>query len=70
MGLSHVDAGAGNEMAASECVDVITTEAEARRFDLTLSVGCSLGYEVTGGASLLLNLQPRSDRSHAVVFEA
>lgn len=39
-------------------------------FDLTVRVGCSLAYEVTGSASLLLNLQPRPDRNHAVVFEA
>jgi transglutaminase-like putative cysteine protease len=40
------------------------------RFDVTLRVGCSLVYEVTGTAVLLLNLQPRPDRTHAVVFEA
>ena len=40
------------------------------RYDLTLRVGCSLAYEASGPASLLLNLQPRSDRNHAVVFEA
>ncbi len=39
-------------------------------FDLTVRVGCSLAYEVTGTASLLLNLKPRPDRNHAVVFEA
>lgn len=39
-------------------------------FDLTVRVGCSLAYEVTGTASLLLNLQPRPDRNHAVIFEA
>jgi transglutaminase-like putative cysteine protease len=39
-------------------------------FDLTLRVGCSLAYEVKGAASLLLNIQPRSGRNHAVVFEA
>ncbi|HTQ31995.1 MAG TPA: transglutaminase family protein [Opitutaceae bacterium] len=39
-------------------------------FDITLRVGCSLAYEVTGTAWLLLNLQPRSDRHHAVVFQA
>ncbi len=40
------------------------------QFDLTVRIGCSLAYEVTGTASLLLNLQPRPDRNHAVVFEA
>jgi transglutaminase-like putative cysteine protease len=40
------------------------------QFDVTLRVGCSLAYEVTGTASLLLNLQPRPDRNHSVVFQA
>lgn len=40
------------------------------RYDLTVRVGCSLAYEVTGTASLLLNLQPKPDRNHAIVFEA
>ncbi len=39
-------------------------------FDLTLRVGCSLSYEATGPATLLLNLQPLPNRNHAVVFEA
>jgi transglutaminase-like putative cysteine protease len=39
-------------------------------FDLTVRVGCSLAYEATGPASLLLNLRPRPDRNHAVTFEA
>lgn len=39
-------------------------------FDLTLRVGCSLAYETKGTASLLLNVQPRRDRHHAVVFQA
>lgn len=39
-------------------------------FDITVRVGCSLAYEVTGSASLLLNLQPQPSRNHAVVFEA
>ena len=30
-------------------------------FDITVRVGCSLVYEVTGTASLLLNLKPRPD---------
>jgi hypothetical protein len=33
-------------------------------------VGCSLVYEVTGTASLLLNLKLRPDRNYAVLFEA
>jgi transglutaminase-like putative cysteine protease len=39
-------------------------------FDLTVRVGCSLVYEVTGTASLLLNLKLRPDRSHTVISEA
>jgi hypothetical protein len=39
-------------------------------FDLTARVGCALSYEVTGTASLLLNLQPIPERNHAVVFQA
>ncbi|MEZ0217320.1 MAG: transglutaminase family protein [Rariglobus sp.] len=39
-------------------------------FDLTLRVGCSLSYEATGPATLLLNLKPRPNRNHAIVFEA
>ncbi len=42
----------------------------APAFDITLRVGCSLTYEVTGAATLLLNLQPRPDRNHSMVFEA
>lgn len=39
-------------------------------FDITLRVGCSLSYESTGPATLLLNLKPLPNRNHAVVFEA
>src|SRR3954465_9078482 len=39
-------------------------------FDITVRVGCSLVYEVTGTASLLLNLKLHPDRNHALVFEA
>jgi len=39
-------------------------------FDVTVRVGCSLAYEVTGTAWLLLNLKLRPDRNHAVAFEA
>ena len=42
----------------------------APQFDIMVRVGCSLAYEVTGTASLLLNLQPRPDRNHSVVSEA
>lgn len=40
------------------------------KFDVTLRVGCSLVYEATGPAWLLLHLKPLPDRNHAVVFEA
>ena len=39
-------------------------------YDLTVRVGCSLVYESTGPASLLINVQPQPNRDHAVVFEA
>lgn len=39
-------------------------------FDVTVRVGCSLAYEVTGSAMLLLNLRPAPDRNHGIVFEA
>jgi hypothetical protein len=39
-------------------------------FDITVRVGCSLAYNATGTASLLLKLKPRANRNHAVVFEA
>ncbi len=41
-----------------------------QKFDLTVRVGCSLAYEVTGSAMLLLNLKPMPNRDHAVVFAA
>src|SRR5678810_143414 len=40
------------------------------QFDITVRVGCSLVYEVTGTASLLLNLKLHPDRNHTVLFEA
>ena len=39
-------------------------------FDITLRVGCSLVYEAAGDSCVLLNLQPKPARNHAVVFEA
>ena len=38
-------------------------------FDITLRVGCHLVYEVTGRATLLLNVQPLRDRQHLVLSE-
>jgi transglutaminase-like putative cysteine protease len=46
------------------------TPIQSPVFDITVRVGCSLAYEVTGSAMLLLNLQPCPNRNHAVVFEA
>jgi transglutaminase-like putative cysteine protease len=42
----------------------------ASPLDITIRVGCSLTYEVTGTATLLLNIQPRPNRDHVVIFEA
>ncbi len=39
-------------------------------FDITVRIGCSLVYEATGPATLLLNVDPRPDRAHTVLFEA
>jgi transglutaminase-like putative cysteine protease len=41
-----------------------------QEFDATLRVGCSLAYEATGPASLLLNVKPRVDPRHFVISEA
>ncbi len=38
-------------------------------FDVTVRVGCDLVYEVTGSASLLLNIEPRPDRQHRILAE-
>ncbi|MBC7366236.1 MAG: transglutaminase family protein [Undibacterium sp.] len=47
-----------------------SSKTSSPKFDLTVRVGCSLAYEVTGSAMLLLNLKPMPNRDHAVVFEA
>ena len=47
-----------------------TSPTSAEAFDLTVRVGCSLTYEVTGSATLLLNMKPRPDRRHAVLEES
>jgi transglutaminase-like putative cysteine protease len=39
-------------------------------FDITLRVGCHLVYEVTGTATLLLNVRPLRDRRHRVMSES
>lgn len=45
-------------------------EDSTQDLDINVRVGCSLGYEVTGSASLLLNLKLASDAQHSVLFEA
>ena len=47
-----------------------TPRTDSPPFDVTVRVGCSLAYEVTGSAMLLLNLQPCPNRNHEIVFEA
>jgi transglutaminase-like putative cysteine protease len=47
-----------------------TPITESPKLDVTVRVGCSLTYEVTGSAMLLLNLRPCLNRNHAIVFEA
>jgi transglutaminase-like putative cysteine protease len=41
-----------------------------KEFDLTVRVGCSLAYQATGPAALLLNVKPRPDRHHQIIAEA
>jgi transglutaminase-like putative cysteine protease len=43
---------------------------ESPKLDITVRVGCSLAYEVSGSAMLLLNLQPCPNRNHEIVFQA
>ncbi|WP_438479604.1 transglutaminase-like domain-containing protein [Oleiharenicola lentus] len=47
-----------------------TVALPSPKFDVTVRVGCSLTYEVSGSAMLLLNLRPLANRNHSVVFEA
>jgi transglutaminase-like putative cysteine protease len=49
---------------------MVTSTLISPKFDITVRVGCSLAYEVTGSAMLLLNVRPTPNRNHAVVFEA
>lgn len=48
----------------------MSTSAANPDFDITVRVGCSLVYEVTGSASLLLNLKLAEDKDRAILFEA
>ena len=47
-----------------------TPTTESPVLDVTVRVGCSLVYEVTGSAMLLLNVRPCPNRNHLIVFEA
>ena len=47
-----------------------TPTPESPTFDITVRVGCSLVYQVTGSATMLLNLQPCPNRNHEIVFQA
>jgi transglutaminase-like putative cysteine protease len=44
-------------------------KAVSPEFDITLRVGCSLAYEATGPASLLLDIRPHPDGRHQVLAE-
>jgi transglutaminase-like putative cysteine protease len=46
------------------------TDSTPSNFDITVRVGCSLVYEATGSASLLLNLKLAADPRRSVLFEA
>ncbi len=46
------------------------SRSHSQNFNITVRVGCSLVYEVSGTASLLVNLKPRPDRSHVVLAES
>src|SRR5579871_3393909 len=41
-----------------------------RQYDMTVRVGCSLVYEASGPATLMLNVQPFAGRNHQVVFQS
>ncbi len=47
-----------------------TPTPDAEGYDITVRVGCHLTYEVTGSATLLLNVKPRPDRRHIVLEES
>lgn len=47
-----------------------TSTKDSAIFDATVRVGCSLVYEVTGDASIVLNLKLSPDDRYRVVFEA
>jgi transglutaminase-like putative cysteine protease len=48
----------------------VTPASNDPKFDMTVRVGCSLAYHVSGTAALLLNVKLRPDQNHTVAFEA
>jgi len=48
----------------------MSSENSSLDFDITVRVGCSLTYEVTGSASLIVNLKLAPDPRRSVLFEA
>jgi len=48
----------------------LKTVSPPPNLNLTVRIGCSLAYEVSGTAVLLLNVRPQPHRDHAVLFEA
>src|ERR1700709_2083478 len=49
---------------------MIETSVFQPLLNITLRVGCHLVYEVTGTATLLLNVQPLRDRQHMILGES
>jgi len=49
---------------------IVPSDSASAPFDVTVRVGCSLAYNSTGPAALLLNVSPEKDPAHAVIFEA
>ncbi len=58
------------EPARVQSRGIMAQVAVPPQFDLTVRVGCSLAYEATGTATLLLNVRPRPDGRHHVIAEA
>jgi transglutaminase-like putative cysteine protease len=49
---------------------MINSSMQPAPFNITLRVGCHLNYEVTGTATLLLNVRPLPDPRHLVIEES
>jgi len=67
---------ATRERCSTRCIRLynlrisMTADNTPPALDITLRVGCSLTYEVTGSASILLNLKLASDPHRSVLLEA